>query len=460
MGVWILKKHNLHYQKRCRAETKDTGRLLRKISGSATVEAAIILPIVIIVFVSILSVVSIVGTYERVQHALNEVAADLSQYSYLYAVSGLQERHDEIVDEIENAKNELLEQQNAINTFYGTFQNITGEIAFTGKNKDIDALIDLVGNIQDMGSSFEVLSEQIDKIISDPMGELRVIATALSDTLIGKSKTVLFSIVSKSMLKEKLSKSLLIPANDLEKRLRIKGGINGLDFSGSSFLDDKQTIDLVVEYTVKPMPDIAILPEIRLRNRSCVLAWTSGADKLGTYEGNNDESLWNIDLNTDPRIQHMNRGIEIEKRFASELIKPFGENGTVTPLFFPTVDAVKYEQGKEIIGSLYTIISLNPFLSSYRTKSAISARIKNFIDKLHDFEKGEKNGFVIDITRKKSGIQRVVYVIVPENSDLPEAFHEAISECAEYSSKLGIELYYEQKYGEYENGEKNTENEG
>ena len=81
--------------------------------------------------------------------------------------------------------------------------------------------------------------------------------------------------------------------------------------------------DLVVEYTIKPMPDIAILPEIRLRNRSCVLA-DVGADKIHTHEDTIDESLWNIDLNTDPRIQHMNRGIEIEKRFAAELIKPFG----------------------------------------------------------------------------------------------------------------------------------------
>lgn len=51
-------------------------------------------------------------------------------------------------------------------------------------------------------------------------------------------------------------------------------------------------------------------------------------------------------------------------------------------------------------------------------------------------------------------------MIVPENSDLPEAFHEAINECVKYSSKLGIELYYKQKYGEYANGEENTENDG
>jgi hypothetical protein len=459
MGVWILKKHNLHYQKRCTAKTKDIGRVLKTRCGSATVEAAIILPIVIIVFVSILSVVRIVGTYERVQHALNQVASDLSQYSYLYSISGLQEKHDEVVDDIEKAKDELFDQQDAINAFYGTIQSFTGEITFAVQENFIDVLTKKIIDIQDGGGSFEDLSEQIDKVLADPMGELRIIGLALSDTLFGRSKTALFSVVTKSMIKERLSKSLSIPSKDLEKNLRIKDGISGLDFSGSSFFDDKQTIDLVVEYTIKPMPDIAILPEIRLRNRSCVLAWTWGADKIHTHEDTIDESLWNIDLNTDPRIQHMNRGIEIEKRFAAELIKPFGDNGKVTPFFFPTIDAVKYEQGNKI-GSLYSMISLNPFLSSYSTKSAICVRIKNLIDKLHNFNRGEKSGFVIDITQENAGLKRIVYVIVPENSDLPEAFHEAINECVKYSSKLGIELYYKQKYGEYANGEENTENDG
>jgi len=453
-----LKKHYLHYQ-RCRiAKIKDNGGILKTARGSATVEAAIILPIVILVFVSILSIIRIIETYERVQHALNQVASDLSQYSYLYAVSGLQEKHDEIVDEIENAKNELLEQQNAINTFYGTFQNITGEITLTGQETDIGALIDMVGNIRNMGGSFNDLSEQIDKIIADPMGELRIIALALSDTLFGKSKTALFSTVSKSMIKQKLSQSLSIPVNNLEKSLRIKDGVNGLDFSGSSFFNDKQTIDLVVEYTVKPMPDFIILPEIRLRNRSCVLAWTWGADRLHVHENINDDSLWNIDPKTDPRIQHMNRGIEIEKRFAAELAEPLGEDGKVTPYFFPTVDAVKYDRGETEI--LYSMISLNPYLSSYRTKSEICGRIKSLIDKLHNFSYGEKNGFVIDISKKNTGLKRVLYVIVPENSDLPDAFNEAFKECAKYCSKLGIELYYVQRYGEYSNGEENTENGG
>lgn len=458
-----MKRHNLHEQNRSTGETNITGEknytgVLKTRRGSATVEAAIILPIVIIVFISILSIIRIVETYERVQHALNQVAADLSQYSYLYAVSGLQEKHDKIVIDIEQAKNELLGQQNAISSFYGSIQKVTTDITFTDQEKFIEALIDEIRNVQDAGDSFEGLSEQVENLIADPMGELRVIALALSDKLFSRSKTALFSMVSKSMLKERLSKS--IPVTDLEKSLRIKDGIYGLDFSGSSFFDDMQMIDLVVEYTVKPMPDIAVFPEIRLRNRSCVLAWTFGADRIRTEnEDKKEESLWNIDTNTDPRIQHLNRGIEIEKRFSAELIKPFGKNGKVTPFYFPTIDAVKYDSEHEIDG-LYLMVSLNPFLSSYKNKNTICARIKKYIDKLDNFSGGEKDGFAIDITEINRDCKRVLYVIVPENDDLPEAFHEAIDECVKYSSKLGIELHYKQKYGEYANEKEDAENDG
>ncbi|NLM26603.1 MAG: hypothetical protein GX211_00290 [Clostridiaceae bacterium] len=454
-----MKNLSFHNQKRCNAGTINTVKALKASRGSATVEAAVILPVIIIVFISILSIIRIAGTYDRVQYALNQVAADLSQYSYLYTVLGLQEGHDEIIDDIENAKNEFFKQQNVINTFYGTIQSITGDISFTGQENDINALIGLVDNIQNIGNSYDDLSAQIEKVLTDPMGELRIIALALSDKLFSGSKTELFSIVSKSIMKEKLSNSLSITVSDLEKNLGIKGGINGLDFSRSSFLDDKQTIDLVVEYTVKPVTGFAIVPEVRLRNRSCVLAWTSGSDRIRTHEDTDDESLWNNDINTDPRIQHMNRGIEIEKRFAAELIKPFGENGKVTPHFFPVVDAVKYGHGNEI-EKIYSMISLNPFLSSYKTKNVIIGKIKNLIDKLHNFSGGEKNGFVIDITPKNTVLKRVVYVIVPENSSLPEAFHEAFEECSKYCSGFGIELYYEQKYGEYANGKEDTENDG
>ncbi|NLG87936.1 MAG: hypothetical protein GX494_01760 [Clostridiaceae bacterium] len=446
-------------QKRLIAGTANIVRKFDARSGSATVEAAIILPVVIILFVSILSIIRIAGTHDRVQHALNGVAAELSQYGYLYAVSGMQEKHDEIIDEIEYAKNELLERQKAISGFYGTIHSLTGKITFTGQENSIEVLTGIAENIRDMDDSLDDLSDQIEKILADPMGEARMIALALSDKLFGRSKTALLSVVSKSIMKIKISESLSTPVNDLEKSLGIKGGINGLDFSGSSFLDDKQTIDLVVEYTVKPVPWFSVMPEVRLRNRSCVLAWTSGADRISPHDDTYGDSLWNIDANTDPRIQHMNRGIEIEKRFAAELIKPFGENGKVTPLFFPVVDAVRYGHGNEI-ENLYSIVSLNPFLSSYKTKNAICARLKNHIDKLYNFSGGEKNGFVIDITPKNTGVKRVVYIIVPENSSLPEAFLEAFEECAKYCSRLGIELHYEQKYGEYANGEESVENGG
>ena len=72
-----MKNLSFHNQKRCNAGTINTVKALKASRGSATVEAAVILPVIIIVFISILSIIRIAGTYDRVQYALNQVAADL-----------------------------------------------------------------------------------------------------------------------------------------------------------------------------------------------------------------------------------------------------------------------------------------------------------------------------------------------------------------------------------------------
>ena len=129
-----MKNLSFHNQKRCNAGTINTVKALKASRGSATVEAAVILPVIIIVFISILSIIRIAGTYDRVQYALNQVAADLSQYSYLYTVLGLQEGHDEIIDDIENAKMSF-QTAKRYKHLLRTIQSITGDISFTDRKR-------------------------------------------------------------------------------------------------------------------------------------------------------------------------------------------------------------------------------------------------------------------------------------------------------------------------------------
>lgn len=423
--------------------------------GSATVEAAITLPIVMFAFLAVLSIIRIAVTYERMQQALNQVSCQLSQYSYLYAISGLKDRHDEFNKEIKEAAEEFKKQQEVFTSFYGEMQSITESVSKVDFSdiSSMESILSLADNINMEGAadSYKALTEQIENIMKDPVGEMRLIGLALSENLFSKGKTLLFGELSKYMIKQNLARDMQIPPGEVDERLRLSGVIDELDMSCSTFFNDNETIDLIVEYTVKPVPDFKFLPEIRLRNRSCVLAWTWGVERVKKSSESKEQgsdTIWNIDSSKKYVIQHFGRGNKVDKWFAEELKNSIGDNAEVTPYHFKTVDLIEYSKsGKD--GALYTIFSLNPFLPSYAKKSGVVGEIKKNIHKLNEFKKYEVSGFTIDITGYEKNYRKIVYIVIPENPVLPDAYLEAFEECRHIAERLGMELRQIQKYGEY-----------
>lgn len=415
-------------------------------AGTATVEAALILPMVMLAILAVLSIIRITGTYERMQHALNQVAEDMSQYSYLYAISGLKEQHDTLVDKITAAKDELLDQQEAVGAFYQSLQSVAGDAGSFGNGNTFSVFLDTLTGLKDVNSSFGTLSGQVESILEDPMGEVRLISLALSDTLVNETKTALLGVIAKSMLKGRLSNDLGIPAKELEERLRLSDGLQSLDFSCSTFFEDKQTIDLILEYTVKPMPDFFFLPEIRLRNRACMLAWTWGVDHQGQQTNLDEESIWNYEGTRSYMKQNTDRGNTAEDRYAKELTQKLGEHAETTPYFFPTVDVIEYAHGNQP-GKLITVFSLNPFLNSYQKESSIFGQIKEKLNDLNAFKTAKLKDYIIDVT--VGNYQRIVYLVIPENEELPKAFEPAFERGLKEANKLGVELILARKYGDY-----------
>lgn len=431
-------------------------------SGTATVEAAIILPLLILAVVTVLSVVRIVSTYSRVQHALNQVALELSRYSYIYAMSGLQQKHDDILDDLVEAKEELKSQTEAITAFYRSIESVAGDVSAFGQNTDyMESISNIISKAENAEYSSEKLQEAINEILDDPVYEIQLIGMALSDSLLSKTKTALFSAIASNMITNNLSKELDADREKVGKLLSIKGGIKQLDFSCSTFFSDKETIDIIVEYTVEPKPKVFIFPEIKLRNRATILAWSLGAGSKASSDNTSDktkddESVWNLSKDKNPTSQHFARGNKIDKIFAEELKKKAGEHADITPYNFKTIDLIEYaHDGKD--GSLVMIFSLNPFLPTYSNKSAVIGTIKQNLYELSTFQSYTVRDFTIDVEMLQGKYKRVAYIIVPENEPLPEAYVQAFEECRKTAEKMGIELHQVQKYGKYDNGEEDEE---
>lgn len=427
-----------------------------KQSGSATVEAAIVMPLIILAFISILSIIRIISTYSRVQHALNQVAVKLSQYSYIYAVSGLKQQHDQFLDDVSKSAQELKSQTEAIATFYKSIESISNDISSFGQQDQnaVESLLKTLSELENAHHSTMELMESVNEILKDPVHEVQLIGLALSDSLLSKTKTAFFGAITVNMFRNNLSNDLRVDAEQLGKLLSIKGGIQQLDFSNSVFFNDKESIDIIVEYVVKPMP--GIIPEIRLRNRVSMLAWTWGVDQhlpLDTIM-EDSESLWNIEKEKDLTSQHLTRGNKIDKLFASELKNKIGEHAEITPNNFKTIDLIEYaHNGKD--GTLVMIFSLNPFLPTYSKKSAVIGTIKQNLNKLKNFQQDEVKDFLIDVTLLSGNYKKVAYIIIPENDVLPKPYIQAFEECEKLADKMGIQLFQVKRYGKYDYGEDN-----
>ena len=230
-GYWNTGQHNKRLKK------PETINLRKCNQSSATVEAAIVLPLTIFAFISILSIVRIITTYSRMQHALNQIAIELSQYSYIYAVSGLKQQHDQFLDDINNAKEKIQSQTEAIVTFYKAVESLTGDVSSVGEDGGnvIENLLHTVQEFENIQDSSAELMETVNEILKDPMQEVQLIGLALSDSLISKTKTALFGAITNNMLKNNLSEDLKVDAKQLGKHLLIKGGMERLDFQVPHF---------------------------------------------------------------------------------------------------------------------------------------------------------------------------------------------------------------------------------
>ena len=80
---------------------------LRDENGVVIIEAAIALTAFMFFVVTLLSVVNICYVQARIGTALNETAKEMSEYSYLYAVTGLNEKEQKLYKDVEGTRADI-----------------------------------------------------------------------------------------------------------------------------------------------------------------------------------------------------------------------------------------------------------------------------------------------------------------------------------------------------------------
>ena len=190
--------------------------------GSVAVEVSLSFTMFVLALVFFINLIGVVTLQSKVEYALHQTAKEVSMISYIYGVTNLD-------DSIGNIKNEI----------NGFIENFTGQLS--EKSSFFD----------------QYLSEYVNIDI--------------------KAEDALFSLICNKVFESYLS-SDSETADQYLKRHHIKNGIKGIDFSQSSFLEDDETIDLVVEYRYDyKMLNFSVFDNgLLLKQRAMTKIWSDG----------------------------------------------------------------------------------------------------------------------------------------------------------------------------------------
>ena len=211
----------------------------KKEKGSLTIEASMVYPLFLMIIVTILFLMRIVYTYGLIQHAVSQTAKELSMYSYIYQIAGIGDINQNIQGAVSGRTEQFNSDVENVISLYESFGSGDGNVSYQGTTSPTEMLKNIGGVL--LGEGAQELNDQFFLLVVKPLMEGYIGADS--------------------------------KGNSADKRLealRVVGGMDGLDFSASSFFADGSTVDLIVCYTVDPLFPIDIMPEMNLANRAKV----------------------------------------------------------------------------------------------------------------------------------------------------------------------------------------------
>jgi len=377
--------------------------------GALTVEAALVLPVLLCAFFSVVFIIKAVYTFEMVQHALDETASEIASSCYIYHISGIRDLHDTARNDISD-KSELFKGQlDSVFNTYDSLKNIQSSLS-----EGLPNIKDSAVMLSQAEQNFNNMFGEAENAVSNPLEELKSIACYIASGAFDDAKTQLFTPVVKLYIKKYLVTEGTSDVNERLKALNVTGGFDGMDFSESSFLSDsEENIDIVVRYHIKlPLP-IKFISDFEFVQRARVKAWMGGDESTGVLEGIVDD-IWSL--------SNFQRGRKIQKLFGGNL-----------PYNFPVV--AKFESGKAVM-----IKSMDLTAVSYQNGDHALKKLKGYMDELTAFNGQEEpwgsSGAVI---HEKDIIKKELLLIIPENK-LSDTNEKLLSDMVRNAPSQGITL--------------------
>lgn len=344
--------------------------------GAIVVEATISLTAFMFLIVTILTVINICYAQAKIGVAVNTTAKEISEYSYLYNLTGLREKQGDLYSEGEDAKKTIDETLDGVVSVFNSVEGISDTATGITIDNIGDSFEGIQGNINDIDSSVDSIQSNIDSIMEDPQSFALSVAALAGNEAIEEVKSKVIAgpfaklLCQKHLVTENCSTSAETKqnCNEFLKKLGImpKGNsyIDGLDFSDSVlFLNGSTDIMVIVHYRLKV---------IKLLDNDITLSFTQCATTRGwvPISGKSDNSD-SLDEDTEDNTDETTESTEptTPKKTAEEYVNDFIISPDSAEAFigittesdkadaqyysgsYMIVDSAMYSQIKENIGS-------------------------------------------------------------------------------------------------------------
>lgn len=440
---------------------------LKKKSGSVTIEATISLSAFMFAIVTLLTIVNICVIQAKMSYAINTTAREISQYSYLYSLTGFNNRENETYEAGKVQTQDVEKILTNVNTVYNEIENLgqTGNQSMDNVEDILNAWDKIAESGENMSEAGSSIQTSIEKIANDPKNLLFGIAKIglVKGFDLVKSKFIAAPL-AKTMCKRHLVNEKGGDANAYLKHLGVVPSatgsyMDGLDFSESTlFPYGSSEIKINVSYDVKV---IALLPidfSFHFNQTAITHGWLAGElnfQSAKSYQKN--KTLWTKSTvkERSSMIRHM-------------VIADMLDEGYVKTTGLTDVQLYNAESNTFVM-----ISSMNPLWSADGEKAktlddidtdALKESIKRICGKMKSTTDGvetittksEFNGMTAKKEHDCSNASNKIVLVIPEDKGLKEKIETMIAN----TNTNGVTIEIIASYGNGANSTEVEENQG
>ena len=243
--------------------------------GAIIVEATISFSFFIFTIYTILSIVNIAYIQSKMTCALDAATKEISQYAYLYYKVNLNEAEANLHSQTAESRMTVEQTIQGVETFMDSVSEAENSLS----SADLQGAYNAMSNGANSAKSvYELYREQL----SDPKQFIVGMAKLTAEEAKEFGKSALGGVMIKAFMQKNLVASSEDTVEDFLARHRVVGGIDGLDFSGTSLMayGESNEIQVVMSYKVKAVDLLNIDYDFSFKQVAKTAAWGNGVSVI------------------------------------------------------------------------------------------------------------------------------------------------------------------------------------